>query len=272
MLSATLERPVTITGNGLFSGEPCRAEIRPAGPGGGIVFIRDGVRIPATAANYIEQPNCSVLGVGEARVHVTEHLLAALWAAGIDCAEIEVSGPELPNRDGSARPQYEALLDGGRVAFGERPVLELGAGIKVSHGNKASLELLPGEGLCVAYGFVHRELGRQDFTAMIDRAWAAEQILPARTFITEHEALAAQGAGILRNTDETAALLVRDGVPVRPLRFADEYARHKVLDLLGDLYVVPGELQGNIVGALSGHALNRELARRLAEMDVAKGG
>ena len=266
MLSASLERTVTITGNGLFSGEPCRAEVRPAEPGTGIVFIREGVRIPATVGQYIEQPNCSILGVGDTHIAVTEHILAALWAAGIDQTEIEVTGPELPNQDGSAKPMYDALMDGGRETFGPRELLPLEKGFAVKRGNQASLEILPGAELCIAYGFIHRELGRQDFVAEADREWAAQNILPARTFITEHEALAARGAGILRNTDETAALLIRDGQPARPLRFDNEYARHKVLDLIGDLYVLPWELTGNIVGALSGHAMNREMARQLAKL------
>lgn len=271
MLSATLERPVVITGNGLFSGAPCRAEIHPAPPAAGIVFIRDGVRIAVHPDNYIDSPNCSILGHDGASVAVTEHLLAALWAAGIDTAEITVSGPEVPNQDGSARPLYDALQAGGRVTFAPRPALLFVNEIKVAHGNTASLEILPDTGLCIGYGFNHRELGSQNLVTAVTREWAVDNILPARTFITEQEALAARRAGLLQHDDESAALLIRNGVPATPLRFENEYARHKILDLLGDLYAVPAEVSGNIIAARSGHALNRALARVLAKQPLAPG-
>lgn len=267
MYSATLKRPVTITGKGLFSGQPCRAAVRPAPPGNGLVFISGGVRIPVHPGNYVESPNCSVLAVNSARVVQTEHLLCALWAAGIDTAEIEVSGPETPNQDGSALPLYEALLDGGREELGERPGLGLTKGIKVELERQASLEILPADGLYVAYSFMHRELGRQDLVTEITRLWAVEHLLPARTFITEHEALVARGKGFLMHEDESVALVIREDGPNAELRFADEYARHKVLDLLGDLYAVPAELEGNIVAARSGHELNRALARALVGLE-----
>ena len=266
MQSATLARAVTISGNGLFTGAPCSAELRPAQPGAGLAFIKHGVRIPVHPDNYIESPNCSILGADGEQVVQTEHLLCALWAAGIDTAEISAEGPELPSQDGSALPLYEALLDGGRVELGARPLLELAEPIVVRQEHEASIEISAAPGLCIAYSFSHVELGRQDLVTVVTRLWAAEHLLPARTFITEQEAAALRGMRILTHEDDTAALLIRDGQPNAPLHFSDEYARHKMLDLLGDLYAVPAEIEGNIIAARSGHVLNRELARKLAAL------
>jgi len=264
MQSATLERAVMISGQGLFTGEPCRAEVRPADCG--LAFIKNGVRIPVHPDHYIESPNCSILGTEGERVVQTEHLLCALWAAGIDTAEIAVEGPELPSQDGSAMPLYEKLLDGGRALLNPRSALQLDGPVVVSREYQASLEIAPAPGLCIAYSFQHPELGRQDLVTVVTRLWAIDHLLPARTFITEREAVALRKAGVLKHKDETAALLIRQGRPSRPLRFADEYVRHKLLDLLGDLYAVPAEIEGNITAARSGHELNRALARQLAAM------
>jgi len=265
MQSATVERAVPITGYGLFSGEPCRAEVRPA-EDGGLVFVKHGVRIPVHPDHYVESPNCSILGAEGERVVQTEHLLAALWAAGIDTAEIVAEGPELPSQDGSALPLYEQLLKGGRALLGPRPALKLDGPVMVGQEYRSSLELAPAPGLCIAYAFQHPELGRQDLVAMVTRLWAVDNLLPARTFITEREAVALRKLKVLRHRDERAALLIRRGQPNRPLRFKDEYVRHKMLDLLGDLYAVPAEVEGNITAARSGHELNRELARQLAAL------
>lgn len=253
---------VVLAGRGIISGQLCRAEFRPAQPGQGIVFFAGGERIPAHPASYIEQPNCTVLGHDGAQVAVTEHLLAALWAAGIDTAHIVVEGPEVPNVDGSALPLYEALQNGGRVEYGLRPGRTPEAPVRVEEGG-AYIEFEPWGELLFDYSFSHPELGEQRYVAKLTREDAVSEILPARSFITQREAQAAIAAGVLGNTHEEDALLIRDGAPAQPLRFADEYARHKVLDLLGDLYVLPFEWCGRITAVRSGHKLNRALARKM---------
>jgi UDP-3-O-[3-hydroxymyristoyl] N-acetylglucosamine deacetylase len=265
MYSATLMHPVALTGRGLISGEACHAELRPAPPGQGITFFCGTARIPAHPASYIEQPNYSALGHDGAYARATEHLLAALWAAGIDTLHIVVDGPELPNMDGSALPQYEAILGGGRVEHGPRPRRTPDSPVQVEDG-EASLRYEPWAELFIGYTFSHPELGEQRLRADLTRESAVREILPARSFITAREAQAALAAGVLHNTHAEDALLIVDGVPTQPLRFPDEYARHKVLDLLGDLYVLPFEWCGRIHAVRSGHRLNRELARRLVQV------
>ena len=261
MHSATLQRPVEITGRGLFSGTPCRILIEPsASP---ITFAVNGEKIAANPANFRDSPNCTVLGNGKGEVRVIEHLLAALWVAGIDHAVVQVEGGELPNQDGSALPLYAAVLTGGNQQLDRRPAMRNLPPVKVEDEN-GSIEWEYSEHLAVSYEFSHPELGQQQFSAdPVTREFASRQILPARTFITEKEAMQARSAGILFNTNEEDALIIRGGMPGSSLRFADEYARHKVLDLLGDLYVLPFELTGRIRATYSGHKLNRELATKL---------
>lgn len=266
MKSATVRSEVALEGRGLFSGETCRAVITPAPIGSGICFVKDGVGVAAIAENYLEHPNCSVLGIGGTRIQVVEHLLAALWCAGIDSAKIEVTGPELPNHDGSALWQYEQLIAAGKQEGEERPNLKFDSPICIDKGDYTFIICTPGPVLEVNYVFLHEELGAQGVYAEITREYAAEMILPARTFITQSEATQARAAGLLQNDNEQDALVIRDGKPNQPLRFEDEYARHKVLDLLGDLYVLQGELTGRISACRSGHAMNRELARRLGKV------
>lgn len=265
MHSATLMQPVIIDGRGIFSGEACRAELRPAQPGQGIVIFSGGQRIPVHPASYVELANCTVLANDGARVAVTEHLLAALWAAGIDTLHIAIDGPEVPNLDGSALPLYQAVLEGGRVEYALRPMRAPEQSVLVADGI-ASILFEPWAESHIDYSFSHPELGEQRYSARLDRESAAAEILPARSFITELEAQQALAAGVLQNTHAKDALLIVSGVPAQPLRFADEYARHKVLDLIGDLYALPFEWCGRITAVRSGHKLNRALARKLLSL------
>jgi len=263
--SATIARPVELSGRGLFSGEPCRATLLPSEAGSGIVFETGGARIPAHPAYCLEQANCTALSADGAQVVSVEHMLAALWAAGIDTLRIEVAGPEMPNRDGSALPLYEVIAWTGKRELGERPALALAEPGKAGVGDERGsyIELAPGKGLTVDYHFSHPVLGDQRLSLSLTREDAVREVLPARSFATVEEALALASAGLLRNTHEEDALLIRDGVATQPLRFRDEYARHKILDLLGDLYLAPYELTGHITAVRSGHQLNRKLAREL---------
>jgi UDP-3-O-acyl-N-acetylglucosamine deacetylase len=283
MHSATITRSVRIRGRGIFSGEPCAVTVHPAAAGSGLVFIKDGKLIPAHPDNFIEGPqtsNTTGFGAGSAQVLMTEHLLAALWCAGIDTAVLECDGPELPNQDGSALPYFEQLRDCELQQFAERPPLQVAAERlapveeysaqdgdteRGSRSPSASLAFLPGRpgSLTINYTFAHPELGQQIYRGSLERRAVAREILPARTFITESEARHLQAAGILHHSDDRVALLLRGGLPNQRLHFLDEYARHKVLDLVGDLSILPYELHGQFTAFRSGHRLNRALARQL---------
>jgi UDP-3-O-[3-hydroxymyristoyl] N-acetylglucosamine deacetylase len=269
MLSATLAHPVEVTGRGLFSGEPCRMRIEPAPPCTGLAIRAGGRTVPLTIEYVIERPSCTVIQSGDEQIAVVEHLLAALWAAGIDTAAIMVDGPEVPNSDGSSLPIYETLANAGRIQAGPRIELRLVEPIRVEE-NGSFLQIEPAAEFSVDYSFSHAELGEQRYAANLSREAAASEILPARSFITDNEARAAWASGALLNTSvEDALVLMTDGggvEPASPLRFPDEFARHKVLDMLGDLYLAPFEWTGKITAFRSGHKLNRAMARELMKV------
>lgn len=265
--SATVSRPVSIEGRGLFSGQACHAVVVPRYNRSGLTYFNDeGDRIEAVTTNFLEQPNCTVITQDGASIAVTEHLQAALWAAGIDSAEIHVEGPEIPNRDGSAINFYQAIISAGREELDfTRPVLEIASRLQVRDDN-AMITLEPADNSSIRYEFSHPELGEQQFEWTIDRTAAAAELLPARTFITMKEVELARQAGFLQNENAGDALLIEDGKPNSPLRFANEFARHKVLDLIGDTALLPFDWNARITAIRSGHRLNRELARRLMEL------
>ena len=266
MLSATLAHPVEVLGRGLFSGEPCRMRIEPAPPCSGLTIRTNGRAVPLTIEHVIERPSCTVIDSGDSEVAVVEHLLAALWAAGIDTAGVIVEGAEIPNTDGSSQPIYAALTNAGRIQAGPRLELSLTETLRVEE-NGSYLQIEPEDTLTVDYSFSHPELGEQQYVAAISRVSAATEIIPARSFITNSEAAAAIAAGVLRHENVEDALYLqvedREVSPVTPLRFPNEYARHKVLDMLGDLYLAPFEWTGKITAFRSGHKLNRMMARKL---------
>lgn len=266
MRSATIAHPVEVSGRGLFSGEPCRARLLPAEAGSGIVFETGSACIPAHPTHCLEQANCTALAADGAQVVSVEHMLAALWAAGIDTVRIVADGQEIPNHDGSALSLYEVIAWAEKRELGERPSLLIAEPIRVQDERGGYIELSPGKGLTVDYHFSHPALGDQQVSLSLSREDAVREVLPARSFATVEEALALASAGLLRNSHEEDALLIRDGVPTQPLRFRDEYARHKILDLLGDLYLAPYELSGHITAVRSGHQLNRTLARELLKV------
>lgn len=292
MRSATIAQPVRIEGRGIFSGERCICYVWPWQDGlpAPLTFRLGRQLIAALPPFFAEQPNCTGFSSPEgAAVAVTEHLFAALWAAGIDHALIELSHPELPNHDGSAITLYEAIAPAGRSELGLRPALQLATPLRVESAAGAFIELAgspvgedQGEPvseapLQISYTFSHPQLGEQRLEIGITRESAVREILPARSFATLEEASALVAAGLLRNRHTEDALLLTpaqpsasaDGalpgsyVPSTPLRFGDEFARHKLLDLLGDLYCTGIELSGKVTALRSGHSLNRALASAL---------
>ena len=240
--------------------------IEPSPPCSGLAIHAYGSTVALSIESVVERPNCTVIGLGGGEIAVVEHLLAALWAAGIDTASITVDGPEIPNKDGSSLPIHEALAGAGRIQAGLRTELKLRNTIRVEE-DGSFLQIEPADTLSVDYSFSHPELGEQRYVAILTREMAVTEILPARSFITESEAQAAAAAGFLHNNNaEDALVLFVSGNQVRPassLRFSDEFARHKVLDMLGDLYLAPFEWTGKVTAFRSGHRLNRMMAREL---------
>ncbi len=280
----TLAGIARVDGIGLFSGKPASVVMHPAPTGHGIALRRADVPaapvIPARVEHLVARPRRTALGVGGSTIETVEHVLSALAGLGIDNALIEVSGPEVPMGDGSALPFVEAIC---RVGITDqavpRALLRVPQALSVQEG-AATIHYSPpapatssGTGqLELTYVLDYDgtpgppgALLRQSFTCNVDARKYIEEIAPARTFSTKAEAEAAARAGLFSHVSPRDMLVIGPEGPVdNTLRFPDEPARHKLLDLLGDLLLAGGPIEGRIVAVRSGHALNQSMARAIA--------
>jgi UDP-3-O-[3-hydroxymyristoyl] N-acetylglucosamine deacetylase / 3-hydroxyacyl-[acyl-carrier-protein] dehydratase len=270
----TIRTPFEIEGIGLHEGKHVRVRVRPGRADGGVVFLRsdlpDAGPVPATIASLGEGSRRTVLRRGAAEVHTVEHLLAALLGLQIDNLEIELDGPELPSLDGSSLPWFEALARAGTVE-GKSPrktlVLEHPVSVEL---DGATLTAMPSDkpGLHLSYTLDYSGLGLapQYVEAHVPGTDLGAEIAPARTFVFASEAEGLQKAGLGQGAHGgNTVVLDAHGRPVEGrLRFPDEPARHKLLDLMGDLYLLGAELQGRVVATKSGHRAHHELVKRLS--------
>ena len=268
----TLAGDAEIAGFGIFTNGSVTVRFHPAAAGTGVVFARTDLpgspKVPAAIAHADELHRRTGVSRGAAEVQLTEHVLAALAGLRVDDCRVELTNRELPGLDGSARGFAEALLAAG---FAEqpavRPVLAVRRPVTVRRGD-ASVTAVPHEGFRVEYRFDGGPgfpVPPHTFAAEITPESFATQIAPARTFVTEAEVPALRAAGYGARVD-VADLLVfaEDGTPVgNAARFPDEPARHKALDVVGDLALLGCDLEAHVTSDRGGHALNRELCRAL---------
>ncbi len=266
---ATIARPVAVRGVGLHTGQPVRLTVRPAAPGEGIVFIRQdlgGVEIPATHEHLARTSYATTLAADGASVSTVEHLLSAAVGLGIDDLRVELDGAEVPILDGSAAPFVGLLADAGRQDSGvPRQFISLEREVAVADRDK-SITVRPGRGLRIHYSidFRHPILGESEMTFDLKPRAYAREIAPARTFCRLEEVEALRRAGLARGGSLDNALVVdQDGLLNGPLRFSDEFVRHKILDLLGDLALLGAPLQGSIHVVRGGHGLHGQLVAAL---------
>jgi len=269
----TIGRDVTLEGAGVHSGAHATVTFRPAPAGTGIRFRRidlDGApEIPATLDHVVGTDLGTTLAAGEAKILTVEHLLAAVGASRVDNVLVEVSGPEIPIRDGSFRDWVSALDDAGRVEQdAPAKVLRLPSAVSVEGPEGASYVAAPAEGLRITatIAYVHPVIGRQSGTFSLDREGFARDIAPARTFgfARDWDALRARGLALGASLENTVAV-GEDGILNDGLRFPDEFLRHKVGDLAGDLALLGTRLEAHVVAERPGHAGNIRFARALAE-------
>lgn len=259
----TVARPVRLEGIALHNGRPSTVVIDPAPPGTGLVFVREdlgGLEIPALQQYRAPMLHATRLVRGKATVDTPEHLLAAALAVGVDNARIRLSGEELPVLDGSALPFAYALLDGGvERQDALRPELVITRPVSVGDDEKR-IEIVPGEDLRVtaAIDFEHEHLGYQALTVrMEDPDDFLLKLAPARTFVLRRDVERLWEAGLAKGGSLDNAILIDDeGVQGMPLRFPDEFVRHKLLDLVGDIALLGCGIRGRILAWRSGHELH----------------
>ncbi|MGE5189696.1 MAG: UDP-3-O-acyl-N-acetylglucosamine deacetylase [Gemmatimonadota bacterium] len=266
----TLSQPVAFSGVGLHTGVQSSARILPAEPGTGIVFRRVdlGVDIPASVENVVETSYATVIGAGGARLSTIEHFLAALYAMQIDNAVVEVDGPELPVLDGSALDVARAIFGSGAVRQpARRNFLRVWENGKIRR-NGSLVTLAPSEDfeLLVTVDFPGTAIGRQWVKFTLDPERFLREIAPARTFVLREQIDALRAAGLARGGSLDNAIVV-EGDTVHNnegLRFPNEFARHKLLDLLGDIALLGRPVRGSFVAVRPGHTVNRDLTAYLA--------
>ena len=276
----TIAAPAEVRGIGFLTGQDVRLRFRPAPPCTGVVFVRTDLgpqaRLPATVEQITGTNRRTTLGRPPLTIGLVEHVLATLNGLRVDNCIIELDAPEPPGLDGSARAFVTALEAVGCVVQPElRAIWTVERPVVVGTGD-ATLALHPGigPGLRISYLLDYgltSPIGRQTFTADLDPGVFASQIAPCRTFVLEAEAAMLRQQGLGRRTRVSDLLVFGPRGPIdNVLRFADEPARHKVLDILGDLSLIGHDLCGHVVAYRSGHPLNAELARTLTQR-IARG-
>ncbi|HXV77782.1 MAG TPA: UDP-3-O-acyl-N-acetylglucosamine deacetylase [Candidatus Polarisedimenticolaceae bacterium] len=268
----TLARRRTIQGVGLHSGRPVSMTLSPAAAGSGVVFVRTdagGVEIPADLDHAGPSFYATVIRQGDVVVRTIEHLMAALYALLVDDVRVELDGDEVPILDGSSRPFVDAILDAGRRELDTpREYITLVRPIVVAEDEKR-ISAYPCREYRVTYAieFDHPHLQHQELSASLWGGTAfVDKLAPARTFTFEREVEALRARGLaLGGSLENAVVVGDHGILNPDLRFADEFVRHKMLDLTGDLSLLARPLRAHVVAFRAGHDLHAKLARRIRD-------
>lgn len=254
--------------------------ILPAPAGTGVVFRRtdlDSFEVPAIGRNVAKVSYATSLMRKGVLISTTEHLLSALIGMGVDNAYIDLDNLELPILDGSAQPFVEMILKAGvKRQRKKREYLRILKEVEVRDGDKY-ISVSPAEGYSVSYSidFKHPLIGKERFEVELmgrdeqghpemDGDFYRRDIASARTFGFLHEAEAMRKMGLIRGASEdNAIVLTPEGVQNGPLRYKDEFVRHKVLDLIGDLALLGHRILGRVVADRAGHAMHTALVSRL---------
>lgn len=281
-MQRTLKGPVEYRGVGLHSGKEIKITVRPAEAGNGVTFVRTDLEnqpvVRAHGANMKARQRRTCIQDGRAEVYTCEHLLAALYALDLDNVVIEIDGEEVPGLDGAAGEFFRGLQDAGSVESRmPRATYVVKQPIYVREGS-ASIVALPGSGkLTIEYHLDYPDLQSNGNASHVTGAkqivgfeMSADNferdIAPARTFVFQHEVEALRAAGLGKGANPQNTLVVGpDGPQENTLHWDDELARHKILDLIGDISNAGVDLDAHIIATRSGHALNMALVKRLLE-------
>ena len=266
-----LSKEISISGKGLMLGQPVTITIKPAPEDYGIVFQRmdlEGVpTLKACPENYqADLPRCTSIGDGHTKINSVEHLLSALGGMGIDNAQIDVEGPELPSLDGSSLPYVERIIDVGITEQNsDKKFINLKSPIAVDDGERR-LVLLPSSHLQITLVYDHPQLPTQMATFTITPEVYISEIAPSRSFCLASEVDMLKELGIGRGASyENVVVVEDDGSVSSELRFSNEFVRHKILDLIGDFYLAGQLPKANVIAIKSGHELHAELVMSLAK-------
>src|SRR6186713_2077347 len=267
----TLRRPISCAGIGLHSGNKVHLSLKPAPVDFGIRFRRTDLghhEVPATVQHLAGIQLATGLARNEVSVETVEHLMAALVSMSIDNVLVELNSPEVPIMDGSASPFIYLINEAGiKTLQAPRKYLKIIRPIAISRGDKR-IALYPSDHFKVTYSisYDHPLLRHQSRTLRITEESFVEEVAPARTFtfLKDVEMMRQNGLALGGSLDN-AIVLGETGVLNNALRFEDEFVRHKILDVIGDLSLVGYPVIGHLVAHRAGHALHTEFATKILE-------
>jgi len=265
----TIRTAAECRGIGLHSGAPVSLRILPAPAGSGIVFRRvdlDGFTVEADSRNVARVSYATSLMKQGVLISTTEHLLSAFIGLGIDNAIVELDNLELPILDGSALPFVNMIEKAGiRTQRRPRVYLKMRRELELREGDKF-IAVYPAKSYSVSYtiNFPHPLVGREEIQVELPDGRYVQDVAPARTFGFIHEADLMRNQGLIRGAStENCLVLDRETLLNGPLRFPDEFVRHKVLDLIGDLALLGRQILGSVVADRAGHAMHTALVSRI---------
>ena len=271
----TLKAAIDCVGVGVHTGQRVTVALQPAAPGTGVVFCRTDLGggldadVPARFDHVSDTRMCTVLAPADrpdTRIGTVEHLMAAFAGCGVTDCRVALDGPELPILDGSAAPWVFLLDCAGFVEHGGGRRIEVLRTVRVDDG-EAYAELRPGSGLTFALSiaFEAAAVGRQALTIDLDELAFRRDLASARTFAFTSEIAALRAAGLARGGSLRNVIVVDGARVLNPggLRMPDEFVRHKMLDVIGDLALAGAPLQARFIGHRTGHTLNNRLLREL---------
>jgi UDP-3-O-[3-hydroxymyristoyl] N-acetylglucosamine deacetylase len=270
-LQTSIRKPVRCDGVGLHTGVAASMRLLPAPPDHGVVFVvgPERVSVPVLPESLLNGHYATTIGVEGIQIQTVEHLLAAIRGLGIDNLLIELDGPELPAMDGSAAPFVSLLYAAGReTQIAVRPApLRVAKAIRVGDEHRW-IQLLPASDFRISYTLDHEHpaVGVQVASFVPTERVFVDELAPARTygFLKDLELLRQQGLA-LGGSLANAVVVGQERVLNGALRFQDEFVRHKILDVIGDLALVGRPVQGHVVARNAGHALNHLLVRELVK-------
>jgi UDP-3-O-[3-hydroxymyristoyl] N-acetylglucosamine deacetylase len=248
----------------LHSGAPVNLKILPAAAGTGIIFRRvdlDNYEVEAVSRNVARVSYATSLMKKGVLISTTEHLLSAFIGLGVDNAVVELDNLELPILDGSAQPFVDMILKSGlRRQRRPRTYLRIRKEVEVRDGGKF-IGVYPADGYSISYTInFPQPIGRQSFEIDLAAGCYVQEIAAARTFGFLQDEKWMRNMGLIRGaSDQNVIVLTNEGPRNGPLRYADEFVRHKILDLIGDLALLGGQLIGRIVADRAGHAMHTAL-------------
>ncbi len=268
----TISKPVSFSGIGLHTGSLTTVTFKPAPENSGITFFRVDIKgsppIPANIDYVVDVSRGTTIGIGDAKVHTVEHALAAMVGLGIDNLNIELDAEEIPNGDGSSLPVMSTLQKAGIVEQdAEKQYIKVDRPVYYRQGD-VTLSILPSDELRVSMtiAYDHVAIGTQYASYTITEDTFAREIAPARTFCFLREVKMLQEKGLIRGGSLESAVVIGDDTILNDeLRFPDEFVRHKILDLIGDMYLLGRPVKGHVVGVKGGHEKNVLFSKQIRD-------